>query len=51
MTNPPLPSWDVLRNDPTSVPTGTKRAHDGYNVDDFFSDVKKCRFSPSYDPR
>lgn len=33
-----------------SVPTGSKRSHD-YNVDDFFTDMKKRRVNPSYDPR
>ncbi|KAJ7193381.1 transcription factor PacC [Mycena pura] len=30
--------------------TGSKRSHD-YNVDDFFTDMKKRRLSPAYDPR
>ncbi|KAJ6504389.1 transcription factor PacC [Mycena vulgaris] len=30
--------------------TGSKRSHD-YSVDDFFTDMKKRRLSPSYDPR
>ncbi|KDR85408.1 hypothetical protein GALMADRAFT_132105 [Galerina marginata CBS 339.88] len=48
-SNPPLSSWDVLRSD--SVSTGSKRSHSDYNVDDFFSDMKKRRVNPSYDPR
>ena len=44
-----ISSWD-LRVDQSSIPTGSKRAHD-YNVDDFFSDMKKRRVNPSYDPR
>ena len=51
LPNHPMPSWDTLRNGPGSVPTGSKRAHDGYNVDDFFTDMKKRRVAPSYDPR
>ncbi|KAF9477510.1 hypothetical protein BDN70DRAFT_994884 [Pholiota conissans] len=39
-------SWDVQ----PSVSTGSKRSHD-YNVDDFFTDMKKRRVNPSYDPR
>ncbi|KIM47802.1 hypothetical protein M413DRAFT_439482 [Hebeloma cylindrosporum] len=41
-----IPSW----GDQASIPTGSKRAHD-YNVDDFFTDMKKRRVNPSYDPR
>jgi len=51
LPNHPMPSWDTLRNGQGSVPTGSKRAHDGYNVDDFFNDMKKRRVAPSYDPR
>ncbi|KAF9527731.1 hypothetical protein CPB83DRAFT_792626 [Crepidotus variabilis] len=51
MPNQNLPSWEVLRNDPSSATTGSKRPHDSYNVDDFFSDMKKRRVTPSYDPR
>ncbi|KAJ7246291.1 hypothetical protein B0H12DRAFT_1126578 [Mycena haematopus] len=39
----PPTSWD-------SSSTGSKRAHD-YGVEDFFTDMKKRRLSPSYDPR
>jgi hypothetical protein len=42
-----LPSWEVLRPE---VSVGSKRSHE-YSVDDFFSDMKKRRVSPSYDPR
>ncbi|CAA7265964.1 unnamed protein product [Cyclocybe aegerita] len=51
MSSQPLPAWEVMRNDPPSVSTGSKRAHDSYNVDDFFTDMKKRRVNPSYDPR
>jgi hypothetical protein len=51
LPNHPMPSWDTMRNGQASVPTGSKRAHDGYNVDDFFTDMKKRRVAPSYDPR
>ncbi|KAF8167696.1 hypothetical protein B0H34DRAFT_26634 [Crassisporium funariophilum] len=50
MQNHPMPSWEVLRPEGGSVPTGSKRSHD-YNVDDFFTDMKKRRVNPSYDPR
>ncbi|KAJ7293104.1 transcription factor PacC [Mycena rebaudengoi] len=39
--------WEVLRDGAT---TGSKRSHD-YNVDDFLTDMKKRRVTPSYDPR
>jgi hypothetical protein len=46
-----LPSWEVLRSDGNAaVSAGSKRAHD-YSVDDFFTDMKKRRVTPSYDPR
>ncbi|KAK0500613.1 hypothetical protein EDD18DRAFT_1145129 [Armillaria luteobubalina] len=45
-----LPSWEVLRTDDPPVSAGSKRSHD-YNVDDFFTDMKKRRVNPSYDPR
>jgi len=45
-----LPSWEVLRGDQLSASTGSKRRHD-YNIDDFFTDMKKRRVNPSYDPR
>ncbi|KAJ6621100.1 hypothetical protein B0H10DRAFT_2215368 [Mycena sp. CBHHK59/15] len=48
MQNHQLPGWEVLREGATT--TGSKRAHD-YSVDDFFTDMKKRRVSPSYDPR
>ncbi|KAI0684747.1 hypothetical protein BC835DRAFT_1292265 [Cytidiella melzeri] len=46
------PSWEVLRSDGSSdnVPTGGKRSFEAYAVDDFFTDVKKRRVNPSYDP-
>ncbi|KAG5644597.1 hypothetical protein DXG03_008075 [Asterophora parasitica] len=44
-------AWESLRPDGhASVPTGSKRSHD-YSVDDFFTDMKKRRVNPSYDPR
>jgi hypothetical protein len=39
------PAWDM-----PPVSTGSKRGHD-YGVDDFFTDMKKRRVNPSYDPR
>lgn len=53
----PLPTWEVLRDDVTSNAalggmgpgTGMKRGHD--SVEDFFTDMKKRRVTPSYDPR
>ncbi|KAK7463888.1 hypothetical protein VKT23_005823 [Stygiomarasmius scandens] len=44
-----IPSWEVLRSEPVSA--GSKRSHDDYSVDDFFTDMKKRRVNPSYDPR
>ncbi|KAL1951129.1 hypothetical protein VTO73DRAFT_278 [Trametes versicolor] len=49
---PPLPTWEVLPEDMQgrSVPvSGAKRSYD-YSVDDFFTDVKKRRVTPAYDP-
>ncbi|PSS29637.1 hypothetical protein PHLCEN_2v2785 [Hermanssonia centrifuga] len=48
------PSWEALRSDGTPVTTtasgiGSKRGYD-FSVDEFFTDVKKRRVSPSYDP-
>ncbi|OCB87889.1 hypothetical protein A7U60_g5026 [Sanghuangporus baumii] len=52
-----LPSWEVLRDDVASNPAlgggmgaaaGIKRGHD--SVEDFFTDMKKRRVAPSYDP-
>jgi hypothetical protein len=43
------PTWDTLRPAP-SVSAGTKRSHD-YAVEEFFTDMKKRRLTPSYDPR
>ncbi|KAF8913066.1 hypothetical protein CPB84DRAFT_511204 [Gymnopilus junonius] len=50
MHSNPLSPWDVLRSDTTSVTAGSKRSHD-YHVEDFFTDMKKRRVNPSYDPR
>ncbi|THV07605.1 hypothetical protein K435DRAFT_741949, partial [Dendrothele bispora CBS 962.96] len=44
-----IPPWEVLRSEPVSA--GSKRSHDDYSVDDFFTDMKKRRVNPSYDPR
>ncbi|EJD03666.1 uncharacterized protein FOMMEDRAFT_145898 [Fomitiporia mediterranea MF3/22] len=52
----PLPTWEVLRDDVASNSAlgglgsgvGTKRGHD--SVEDFFTDMKKRRVAPSYDP-
>ena len=62
-----LPTWEVLRDDGSSGPVigggpgsgmtmggaglgaGTKRSHD--TIEDFFTDLKKRRVNPSYDPR
>ncbi|KAJ8496130.1 hypothetical protein ONZ45_g12573 [Pleurotus djamor] len=43
-----VPAWEVLRQD--GLPTGSKRSHD-YAVDDFFTDMKKRRVMPAYDPQ
>ncbi|PPQ71128.1 hypothetical protein CVT24_009864 [Panaeolus cyanescens] len=52
MPNPShMPSWEVMRSESSSVPTGSKRAHDYNPVDEFFIDMKKRRVNPSYDPR
>ena len=48
-----LPTWEVLTDDipHRSIPvSGSKRGYD-YAVDEFFSDVKKRRVTPAYDPR
>lgn len=46
------PSWEVLRPDGSSVPSssgvGNKRS---YDYEEFFTDVKKRRVNPAYDPR
>ena len=50
---PQLPTWEVLSDDIPSrnVPvSGSKRAFE-YTVDDFFTDMKKRRVTPAYDPR
>ena len=56
-SNHPSSAHDVyLQNQPAWEPTrtesliGSKRSYD-YGVDDFFTDVKKRRVNPSYDPR
>ncbi|KAF5384876.1 hypothetical protein D9615_001339 [Tricholomella constricta] len=51
LQNQQLASWESMRPDGNaSVPTGSKRSHD-YSVDDFFTDMKKRRVNPAYDPR
>ncbi|OBZ79846.1 hypothetical protein A0H81_01475 [Grifola frondosa] len=47
----PLPTWEVLPEDISGRPTqgSAKRSYD-YSVDDFFTDVKKRRVTPAYDP-
>lgn len=52
-----LPTWEVLSDDSPSRAPATpggpgKRSYDAaYSVDDFFTDVKKRRVNPAYDPR
>jgi hypothetical protein len=43
------PTWETLRA-AHPVSAGTKRSHD-YAVEEFFTDMKKRRLAPSYDPR
>ncbi|OCH89569.1 hypothetical protein OBBRIDRAFT_732486 [Obba rivulosa] len=49
-----LPSWDTYPSDGPSVRStqisGAKRSYNDYSVDDFFTDVKKRRVNPAYDP-
>ena len=48
------PSWEALRPDGTSVTTtaaGSKRTYADYDMQEFFTDVKKRRVAPAYDPR
>ncbi|KAL0057350.1 hypothetical protein AAF712_016016, partial [Marasmius tenuissimus] len=47
--DPSPPTWNVY--DPPPISAGLKRSYDhaeAYNVKDFFSDMKKRRFNPSY---
>ena len=50
-----LPTWEVLRDDGSSSHLSAsssgsmKRSHDA--VEEFFTDMKKRRVNPSYDPR
>ncbi|KAH9950997.1 hypothetical protein B0H21DRAFT_802116 [Amylocystis lapponica] len=48
-----LPTWEVLATDGSTSrsagATGSKRSYE-YSVDDFFTDVKKRRVNPAYDP-
>lgn len=41
------PAWEASRSESL---IGSKRSYD-YGVDNFFTDVKKRRVNPSYDPR
>ena len=44
-------AWEALRP-AYPVSAGTKRSHDyDYGVEEFFTDMKKRRLTPSYDPR
>jgi hypothetical protein len=43
------PSWETLRS-AHPISAGTKRSHE-CAMEDFFTDVKKQRLTPSYDPR
>ncbi|KAL6307717.1 hypothetical protein BKA93DRAFT_823067 [Sparassis latifolia] len=47
-----LPTWEVLATNDTTARAsgGAKRSHGDY-MDDFFTDVKKRRVNPAYDPR
>lgn len=47
-----VPSWDGLKSSSQSIqaPVRNKRSLD-YSVDEFFSDMKKRKVNPSYDPR
>ena len=48
------PPWEALRPDGTPVTTtaaGSKRAYADYEMQEFFTDVKKRRVAPAYDPR
>ncbi|KXN88736.1 hypothetical protein AN958_06603 [Leucoagaricus sp. SymC.cos] len=52
MASQSIPSWEALRPDGASVSIGSKRSHDyGSGVEEFFTDMKKRRVNPSYDPR
>ncbi|KZT30725.1 hypothetical protein NEOLEDRAFT_1053378 [Neolentinus lepideus HHB14362 ss-1] len=46
-----LSTWEALRADgtPTTAGAGVKRSYD-HAVDEFFTDMKKRRVTPSYDP-
>ncbi|KAK7064031.1 hypothetical protein R3P38DRAFT_3339432 [Favolaschia claudopus] len=44
------PTDEIFSGPWDAATTGSKRAHD-YGVEDFFTDMKKRRLSPSYDPR
>lgn len=48
MLHQQLPTWEVLHADDAPVSAGSKRSHD-YSVDEFFTDMKKRRVTPSYD--
>lgn len=44
-----LPAWEALRQESAAPTTGSKRQHE--YVDEFFTDMKKRRLTPSYDHR
>ncbi|GJE86189.1 C2H2-type zinc finger domain containing protein [Phanerochaete sordida] len=44
------PSWEVLRPDGSSGPVSGVGSKRSYDYDEFFTDVKKRRVNPSYDP-
>lgn len=50
MQGQPMPTWDAMRSDGSSVHAGSKRSHD-YGVEEFFTDMKKRRVNPAYDGR
>ena len=48
------PPWEALRSDGSAVTTtaaGSKRSYADYEMQEFFTDVKKRRVAPAYDPR
>jgi hypothetical protein len=45
------PSWEVLRADGTTGPASGVGSKRSYDYDEFFTDVKKRRVTPAYDPR
>ncbi|KAH8835874.1 hypothetical protein DL96DRAFT_1702829 [Flagelloscypha sp. PMI_526] len=47
---PQQPTWEILRDGMPPSTAGMKRSYDS-SMDDFFTDMKKRRMNPSYDPR